>query len=173
MDQPVIPRSGESVKFYTKYFNANPGAPYGFPVSELQIKDFIRISDPSSIFVTASGGSSFGYKTGVPVFPLGGVTRFVAYGTNELLTDQYFLGQLGYIRQLSQLPALFGGAIDFLGMFEVGKTYQLPRGPKPPYLPGDVVGAIIVNTLFGPVEVGGAVGNYGHAKFFFQVGRIF
>jgi NTE family protein len=30
-----------------------------------------------------------------------------------------------------------------------------------------------VNTLFGPVEVGGAVGNYGHAKFFFQVGRVF
>jgi NTE family protein len=30
-----------------------------------------------------------------------------------------------------------------------------------------------MNTLFGPVEVGGAVGNYGHAKFFFQVGKIF
>jgi NTE family protein len=60
-------------------------------------------------------------------------------------------------------------------MFEVGKTYQLPfkAAPKPPYLPGDVVGALIVNTIFGPVEVGGAVGDYDHAKFFFQVGRIF
>jgi NTE family protein len=58
-------------------------------------------------------------------------------------------------------------------MFEAGKTYQLPGGPKPPHVPGDISGALIVNTLFGPVEVGGAVGNYGHAKFFFQIGRIF
>jgi NTE family protein len=97
----------------------------------------------------------------------------LAYGQNELLTDQYFLGQLGYIRELKKLPPLLGSSIDFLAMFEVGKTYQLPNGPEPPYLPGDVAGALVMNTLFGPVEVGGAVGNYGHAKFVFQVGKIF
>jgi len=71
------------------------------------------------------------------------------------------------------MPPLLGSTIDFLRIFEVGKTYQLPNAPKAPYIPGDVVGALIVNTLFGPVEVGGAVGDYGHAKFFFQIGRIF
>ncbi len=175
VDDPVLPRSGESIIFYTKYFNANPAAPHGFPLTDLQVQNFFRISDPSSVFLNAYGGSSFGYKTGIPAFPLGGVNRFVAFGTNELLTDQYFLGQLGYIRELKKLPPLLGSSINFLGMFELGKTYQLPipNAPKPPYLPGDVVGAIIMNTLFGPVEVGGAVGDYGHAKFFFQVGRIF
>jgi len=73
---------------------------------------------------------------------------------------------------LKNMPPLLGSTIDFLGMFEVGKTYQLPIGPKPPYLPGDVVGGIIVKTIFGPVVIGGAVGNYGHGKFFFQVGRF-
>ena len=107
------------------------------------------------------------------MFNLGGPTRWAAYGQNELLTDQYFLFQTGYIRTLKKLPPLLGSTIDFLAEFEVGKTYQLPNGPKPPYLPGDIVGGLIVNTLFGPVEIGGAVGNYGHAKFFFQVGRIF
>src|SRR5215469_16280198 len=99
--------------------------------------------------------------------------RFVAYGTNELLTNQYFLFQTGYIRKLKRLPPLLGSTIDFVGMFEAGKTYQIPNGPKPPYLPGDLAGALIVNTVFGPVAVGGAVGNYGHAKFYFQIGRIF
>jgi NTE family protein len=113
------------------------------------------------------------FNAGIPAFQLGGVTRFAAYGTNELLTNQYYLGQLGYIRTLKNLPPLLGSTIDFLGAFEVGKTYQLPHGPKPPNIPGDVVGALIVNTRFGPVEAGGAIGNYGHAKFFFQVGRIF
>jgi hypothetical protein len=74
---------------------------------------------------------------------------------------------------LKKLPPLLGSTIDFFGMVEGGKTYQLPNGPKPPNLPGDVVGAIILETLLGPVKVGGAVGNYGRRKFFFQVGRIF
>lgn len=173
LDEPIVPRSGESVKFFTKYFNTNPGAPEGFPVSELQLQNFFRLNDPSSVFLNAYGGTSYGYKTGVPPFLLGGGTRFAAFGTNELLTNQYFLFQTGYIRELKKLPPLLGSTIDFLGTFEVGKTYQLPNGPKPPYLPGDVVGALVVNTIFGPVEVGGAVGNYGHAKFYFQIGRVF
>jgi NTE family protein len=169
----VIPRKGEYIQFYTKYYNANPDAPEGFPLSEAAIQNFFRLNEQSTIFLNGYGGTSYGYKTGIPAFGLGGITRFAAYGTNELLTNQYFLFQTGYIRTLYKLPALFGSTIDFLGEFEIGKTYQLPNGPKPPYLPGDVVGAIVMNTLFGPVEIGGAVGNYGHAKFFFQVGRIF
>jgi hypothetical protein len=37
---------------------------------------------------------------------------------------------------------------------------------------GSVDGALIVNSLFGPVEVGGATGNYSYAQFLFQVVRI-
>jgi NTE family protein len=173
LDDPVVPRSGQSLTFYTKYYHANPGTTEGFPLSELQIQNFLRLSDRSSVFLNAHGGTSYGYKTGIPAFALGGVTRFIAFGENELLTNQYFLFQTGYIRKLTKMPPLLGSTIDFLGMFEVGKTYALPNAPKPPYLPGDVVGALIVNTLFGPVEVGGAVGDYGHAKFYFQIGRIF
>jgi NTE family protein len=173
LDDPVVPRSGQSVNFDTKYYHANPGVPEGFPLSELQIQNFLRLSDPSSVFLNAYGGTSYGYKTGIPAFGLGGVTRFLAFGENELLTNQYFLFQTGYIRKLTRMPPLLGSTIDFLAMFEVGKTYPLPNGPKPPNLPGDLAGALIVNTLFGPVELGGAVGDYGHAKFFFQIGRIF
>ncbi len=149
--------AGESIRFFTKYFNENPGAPHGFPISELQILEFFPVNGPSSVFLNAYGGTSYGYKTGIPPFDLGGVTRFVAFGTNELLTDQYFLFQTGYIRKLKTLPPLLGSTIDALFMFEIGKTYPLPL-PEPPNLPGDVAGALIVNTIFGPVEVGGAVG---------------
>jgi len=173
LNDPVLPRKGEGVKFYTKYFHVNPAAPEGFPVSELEIQNFFQLNRRNTVFLNAYGGSTYGFNAGIPAFQLGGVTRFAAYGTNELLTNQYYLGQLGYIRTLKNLPPLLGSTIDFLGAFEVGKTYQLPHGPKPPNIPGDVVGALIVNTRFGPVEAGGAIGNYGHAKFFFQVGRIF
>ena len=83
LDHPVVPRKGESIKFYTKYFNQNPGAPHGFPVSELRVQNFFKITSPSSIFLNAEGGTSYGFNAGIPPFQLGGVTRFVAFGTNR------------------------------------------------------------------------------------------
>jgi NTE family protein len=173
LDDPVIPRSGASLLMYTKGYNVNPAAPSAFPVSEIQAQDFFRLNAPTSVFVSASGGSSYGYKTGVPEFSLGGSQRLVAWNTNELLTNQYFLGQLGYIRELVKLPPFLGSSVNLVGLLEVGKTYRLPLGPKPPNLPIDFAGGLIVNTIFGPVEVAGAVGDYGHARFFFRIGRIF
>jgi NTE family protein len=173
LDDPVIPRSGVSLLMYTKGFNANPAAPGPFPLSEIQSEAFFRLNAPSSIYVAADGGSSYGYKTGIPTFSLGGGRQLVAWGTNELLTDQYFLGQLGYIRELTKLPPFLGSSVNFLGVLELGKTYKLPNSPSPPNLPMDVAGGLLVNTIFGPVLVAGSVGDYGHGRFYFQIGRVF
>ena len=173
LDDPVIPRSGASLLMYTKGYNVNPAAPAAFPLSEIQAQDFFRLSRQTSVFVSASGGSSYGYKTGLPAFSLGGSRQLVAWSTNELLTNQYFLGQLGYIRELTRLPPLLGSSVDFLGVLEVGKTYKLPNAASPPNLPMDAAAGLLVNTIFGPVLVAGSVGDYGHARFYFRIGRVF
>ncbi len=173
VDNPVIPRSGESLSMDVKGYNVNPAAPGPFPLAQVQSQSFFRLNKPSSAFFTAAGGSTFGYKAGIPAFSLGGSQRLVAWNTNELYTNQYFLGQLGYIRELLQLPPFLGSTVDFIGMYEVGKTYKLALGPQPPNLPMDGAVGIIVNTIFGPVELAGAVGDYGRGRFFFRIGRIF
>ena len=173
LDNPVIPRSGVGLLMYTKGYNTNPAAPGPFPVTEINSEAFFRLNEPSSVYVAAFGGSSYGFKTGLPSFSLGGSRKLVAWGTNELLTNQYFLGQVGYIRELVKLPPFLGSSINFLGILELGKTYKLPLAPSPPHLPMDAAGGLIVNTIFGPILVAGAVGDYGHARFYFQIGRIF
>jgi NTE family protein len=173
LDNPVIPRSGTFLTMYTKGYNTNPAAPGPFPLSEIQFETFFRLNAPSSVYVAASGGSSYGYKAGLPSFSLGGSRKLVAWGTNELLTNQYFLGQVGYIRELAKLPPFLGSSVNFLGILELGKTYKLSLAPSPPHLPMDAAGGLLVNTIFGPVLVAGAVGDYGHARFYFQIGRVF
>ncbi len=173
LDDPVIPRAGTGILMYTKGYTTNPGAPGPFPVTEVTAQQFFRLSAPASIYVSASGGSSYGFKTGVPSFSLGGSQRLVAWNTNELLTNQYFLGQIGYIRELVKLPPFLGSSVNLLGLLELGKTYKLANGVRPPNLPMDVAAGILVNTIFGPVEIAGAVGDYGHGRFFFRVGRTF
>jgi NTE family protein len=173
LDDPVIPRSGVGLLMYTKGYNANPGAPGPYPLSEIKAQVFFRLNAPSSVYVAAAGGSSYGYKAGFPAFSLGGSQQLVAWGQNELLTNQYFLGQLGYIRELAKLPPFLGSSVNFLGVLELGKTYKLPLAPSPPNLPMDVAGGLLVNTIFGPVLVAGTVGDYGHARFYFQIGHVF
>jgi NTE family protein len=173
LDDPVIPRAGTGILMYTKGYTTNPAAPGPFPVTEVTAQHFFRLSAPTSIYVSASGGSSYGYKTGVPSFSLGGSLRLVAWNTNELLTNQYFLGQVGYIRELVKLPPFLGSSVNLLGLLELGKTYKLPLGQQPPNLPMDAAAGLLIDTIFGPVEIAGAVGDYGHARFFFRIGRTF
>ncbi len=92
LDDPVIPRSGVSLLMYTKGFNTNPAAPGPFPLSEIQAEAFFRLNAPSSIYVAAFGGSSYGYKTGIPTFSLGGSRQLVAWGKMNCLPTNIFWG---------------------------------------------------------------------------------
>ncbi|PYY16793.1 MAG: hypothetical protein DMG60_13950 [Acidobacteria bacterium] len=157
--------------FRTAWYDANPAATSGFPLSELQIAGFKRFSKPSSIFLTAAGGTTFSSsQTGAPVFSLGGIRALAAYGTNELLNNQYSLFRAGCIRQLAELPPFMRKDFDFIAVYEIGKAYGLPNASR---LPTDAVAGIVINTIFGPVLVGGAYGDTGHHKFFFNLGQIF
>ena len=91
LDNPVIPRSGQSILLYTKGYNLNPAAPGPFPLSEVQTQSFFRLSDPSSVFLGVSGGSSYGYKAGIPAFSLGGSQRLVAWNTGRAVRKSILL----------------------------------------------------------------------------------
>ena len=54
---------------------------------------------------------------------------------------------------------------------EVGKMYYDPF--PAPKLSGDGVVGLLAETAFGPVFIGGSVGDTGHHKWFFQLGRVF
>jgi NTE family protein len=144
-------------------------------VLEFGSRNFIRLNEPSSVFLSVFGGTTFNYATGLPQFMLGGSQRLVAYGTNELLMDKYILFQLGYIREMAKLPPLLGSGVYLLALYEGAQV-----GGQPSYAlnkasgyPTDGAMGIVVNTIFGPVEAAYAYGDTGHRKFFFRVGRLF
>jgi NTE family protein len=170
-DDRSVPRRGYRLETSFRYFDTNPLASEGFPVAEVRSAFFHRLNRPSSVFFTASGGSTFGYHdVGVPPFSLGGPLRLSAYGNNTFLTSQYFLFQAGYIRRLRQLTPLLGRNLYLIGNYEIGKAYF---GPYASALPMDGNVGILIQTFLGPVVFGGAVGDRGHSKFYFKIGRYF
>jgi NTE family protein len=65
---------------------------------------------------------------------------------------------------------LLGDGLYFHGAFEAGRVFAPPFESQ---TPGDAVAAFVVNTIFGPIEIGAAVGTAGHQSRFFKLGRIF
>ncbi len=169
---PVVPTAGLDVLARGSWYDANPGSPSGFPLAEARILKFFPLNPVSSIFAAANGGSTFTHhNTGFPPFKLGGGPDLWAYGRNEFLTNQYALFRAGYLHSLWALPPLVGDKVYVVAAAEGAKLYDLPFSAST--LPGDFGAALIMNTLFGPVEIGGAIGATGHYKFFYQLGRVF
>jgi NTE family protein len=170
-DDPVIPRRGFSAESNFRWFDRSPGANGGFPSMDLKLGYFQPITRPASLFAEAEGGTTFGTtSTGVPQFFLGGPLRLGAYGQNEFQGNQYYLFRAGYMHDLLTLPPFMGKKVYAVGAYELGKMYGVTIGSN---LPNDVAAGFLAETAVGPFFIGGSVGDSGHRKWFFQLGRVF
>ncbi len=170
-DDPVIPRRGFSAETNFRWFDQSPGANGAFPSMDLKLGYFQPIARPASLFLESEGGTTFGNKaTGVPQFFLGGPVRLSAYGQNEFQGNQYYLFRAGFLRDLLILPPFLGKKVYAVGAYEIGKMYGVTTGTE---FPNDVAAGFLAETALGTFFIGGSVGDSGHRKWFFQLGRVF
>jgi NTE family protein len=167
----VVPTRGVGFDSRFRYYERRAGTADSIPSLEWKLEGYEPINQRDSVYLAASAGSTFGFgDTGFPLFRLGSSSRLAAYGINEILTNQYWLAQTGYIHRLAALPPMSGKSLYLTTGLEVGKAFYTPTVSR---LPMDVRMSIIAQTILGPVQVGAAFGDTGHRKFFFQVGRVF
>jgi NTE family protein len=171
LDNPVVPRRGQILRWRAQWDQASPGASRGFPLAELSFGLVHPVSKPASVYLQGFAGSTFGYEaTGLPQFFLGGAGRLNAYGTNELRTDQYWLARLGYLHELFRLPPILGNRVYATAALEMADAYNAPGASR---LPADGSGGFVMETLFGPLFLGGSFGDSGHRKVYFLLGKFF
>jgi NTE family protein len=170
-DNPVIPRSGVQVLATGQWVDANLAARNDFPLGEAVVKGFLPVSKPASIYVIVAAGSNFGFQgTGFPAFSLGGPDRLAAYGLNEFLVNKYWYFRLGYLHRIGALPALLGSGVYLNTEYEIAKPFGLPKAPA---LPSDGAISVVLDTVLGPLVIGGSAGEGGHGNWFFRLGRTF
>ena len=170
-DDPIIPRRGYRFDTLFRYVDTSPGAAENFPSLDMRFSYFHPVSKPGSIFFSAEGGSTFGFRhTGIPQYFLGGPGRLSAYGSNELFGNQFYTFRTGYLHELFTLPTFVGKKIYATASFEFGKMYGFPNQNA---FPADVAAGVVAQTALGPIFLGGSVGESGHEKWFFQLGRVF
>jgi NTE family protein len=171
-DSVQVPTRGTELRTLYTYSTQTPNSSGGYSQWDTTMSHFTPVGSRGIIFGSGSGGTSFGATDlGLAGFSLGGPLRLSAYNRGELLGNDYFLGQTGYMYRLLKLNPVIGDSIYGTGFFEIGKVWGGATGT--PNLPFDVSGAAIMKTLIGPIFGGVSVGDSGHYAWFFGLGRIF
>lgn len=168
-DHAIVPRRGAIVRSsYEYYSHVSDGiAPYSV-LQGLGLY-FQPVSPHGSVLGGLAGGSSFDAKDVLfTPFLLGGPLNYGAYGRNELAAFDYITLTAGYVHELGNLPPMIGDRISAGVLFQGGRVYgrteQTPVSATP---------LLILETAAGPVFVGGSIGDRGHRRWFFGVGRVF
>lgn len=171
-DDYMLPTQGTFMTTTYNYYTKRPFDSGGYSQMTGRVEHFFPIRSSGFITSTAQGGTSFGADgLGLAGLTLGGPLRLSAYGRNELLGSDYFLGQIGYLHKIVQLNPVFADAIYAGGFYEIGKMYG--ANSQTPTLPNDVTGVVVIKTLIGPVFAGLSIGDSDHRKWYFGLGRVF
>ena len=179
---PLVPTRGWRVRSALRQFFSAPTAtglppgvtvdsPQSFTSGEVRTSWFRRIrSRTDRLFVIAEGGSSFGADPLVDDFALGGPLRLGSFNNDQLRGANYMLFGGGYLRGVGRMPDVLGGSI-FLGAWvEAGSAFNEwdTKDWK-----SDITGGFILETLLGPVFLGGSVGFQGGGRFYISLGPFF
>lgn len=103
-------------------------------------------------------------------FALGGPARMTAFGIGEQRTDHYAFGGIGLLQRAARLPDFMGRSVFVGAWAEAGQAWDHERDGE---LTVHGTGAIIADTLIGPLFAGVSGGIRGESRFFVGIGRIF
>jgi NTE family protein len=178
---PLVPTRGFRVQStLRRYFAAPrasgpiagviPDSPQSFVTGEVRMSWFSRTRHRADrLFVSAEAGSAFGAHPLVNDFSLGGPLRLGAFNNDQLRGDNYLLGVGGYLRGVGHLPEVLGGGI-FLGTWiEAGSAFDVWKRQD---WHSDGSAGVILETLLGPVFVGGSVGFTGGSRIYIALGPL-
>jgi outer membrane protein assembly factor BamA len=179
-DSPVVPSRGSLVETNLNHVfdgpDITPPLESGRTSVDLtqlagEATTFWSLGDRGRLFVLGGGGTSFGnHPLPTDQFAIGSPLHLGALDFGEVRGDHYYVGTGGYLRQFGRLPDFMGGPI-FLGTWlETGNAFD-SDGKKTPRVNAST--GLILDTLLGPVILGGSAGFDGRWRTYVGIGRIF
>jgi NTE family protein len=169
-NEPVIPTNGYYLQSKFFWYDTSPGATEKFPSLDLYAAFFRPIFLKDSVFLIARGGSTFGSNgTGTPQFFLGGPGHLAPTASTNFRQPVF-----PRPRRLSSRGLHLAHLRGKTGVhLRRRRNWQNVWRSHRPRLSGDGALGLLAETTFGPVLIGGSVGDTGHHKWFFQLGRVF
>jgi NTE family protein len=170
-DNPAIPSRGTRIVATLSRVLQSPGLVHPIGQLDVQTSTFIPTGAKTSLFLIASGGTTF-HGTAGPLqqFLLGGAFRLGAYLPQEFVGNHYAYSSFGFRRELYRLPPLVGGRIYWGGWYEAGSAFN---DPSTVVVRGTFNVGLFADTFAGPIALATSVSPTGLSRVNFSVGRLF
>lgn len=174
-DSPSVPGKGTRIVATLARVLQSPGITSPITQLDVQTSNVFALGSKTSLFLDASGGSTFRGNAGpFQVFELGGPFHLGAYFPDEFIGNHYAYASLGFRRELYRLPQLIGKKVYWGGWYEAGTAFGVPgNDPGPVVVRGTFNLGVIADTIVGPITVAGSVSPTGQSRVNFSIGRIF
>ncbi len=174
-DSPTIPSKGLRVVATAARVLQSPGLPHPIGQMDLQTSSFVPVSSKTSLFLLASGGTTFHGAAGqFQQFSLGGQFRLGAYLPQEFVGSHYAYSALGFRRELYRLPRIVGNRIYWGGWYEAGSVWGAgSRDNGAVVVRGTLNLGVIAETFVGPIALATSVSPTGQTRLNFTIGRLF
>jgi NTE family protein len=179
-DSPVIPSRGTTAFTTLRHiFNepdVTPPPPDGRASEGLtqlggELTKFWTVRSTDRAFVVGGIGTSF---SGSPLppdqFELGSPLHLGAYSNGELRGDNYYILTAGYLKRVARLPDFIGGPIFAGAWLENGDAFNLWSEAT---LRTQLGVGVVMDSLVGPILIGGSAGFDGRWRTYVGIGRLF
>jgi len=174
-DSPSVPSTGSRVVVALSRVLQSPGLARPIGQLDVQTSTFVPVGRKTSLFFSASGGTTFRGSAGpFEVFSLGGPFRLGAYLPYEFLGNHYAYSSVGFRREFYRLPTLVGKKVYWGGWYEAGTAFgNAANDPGPVVVRGTFNLGVIADTIVGPIALAGSVSPTGQSRVNFSIGRLF
>ena len=174
-DSPVVPSKGTAAVVDLTHYVRSPTSELvertneGVTQLEAGTATFWKWRQANRLFVVASAGTSFDGKP-ISQFSLGRVFQLDAFRVGERRGDHYGVLTLGFARQVGRMPDFMGGGVFLGAWLENGAAFTDDEDAD---FNSHLAGALVIDSLIGPVAIGVSAGLDGGWRSFISVGRLF
>jgi len=176
---PTIPERGLYVKADLRQFFQVPDVvtteatrapdPDTLLSGRLQFSLFTPVGRRGRVLLGGSGGSSFGDRTVVNAFALGGPFLLGAFYPGELRGSNAVVANVGYFHELARFAEGAIGRLWFETLVEEGSAFERLSSAK---FYTNVTAGFVLESPVGPLFAGASVGLDGRYRIYFSLGPI-
>jgi len=174
-DSPSVPSRGSRITAALSRVLQSPGQAHAITQFDVKTSTFVPLQPKTSLFLLASGGTSFGGSAGAfDVFSLGGPFRLGAYLPQEFQGNHYAYSAFGFRREFYRLPQIVGNKIYWGGWYEAGTAFGTAAdNPGPVVVRGTFNLGVIADTFVGPIALAASASPTGQSRVNFSIGKLF
>ena len=170
LDDPVIPGKGVRTSLRWRYYFAAP------EVSNLSQVDaeavlFEPLNPRDRLFIRLAGGTTF--EKDVPfslAYTLGGPLRLGAYEQGRFRGARFFYGSAGFLHRVVESTLLVRGGTYVGAWYEMGSAFDRNQDVNVRHV-GSL--AVLVDSVVGPLFLGGSWGESGRFRLYLGIGTLF